>query len=233
MRRQRYRKVQKPTQNLDSFLDILTNTVGVLTFISLFVTLVAVESSTIVRTPLVSDSNKSAVFFEARNNEITDLEDELVDPKIDALFASLPTCHKPDRPYNYDSYLYDYYLDKLRQYQRCLTEKVEIINSFEVETTFYNVSFVDLDSLMYEPLENVAGESPSQLNATSSQFRQKLSQLNPNETYIAFIVRPDSFQAFRRAREIAWQAGFDVGWEPSTFDNPLVFGSGGRTVGVQ
>ena len=39
-----------PSQNLDSFLDVLTNTVGVLMLVGLFISLVAVDSATIVPT---------------------------------------------------------------------------------------------------------------------------------------------------------------------------------------
>ena len=43
MSRRRIRENNAPSQNLDSFLDILTNTVGLLMFIGLFISLLAVE----------------------------------------------------------------------------------------------------------------------------------------------------------------------------------------------
>lgn len=70
MRRRQHKQHNPPTQNLDSFLDVLTNTVGVLMFVSLFVSLVAVESATIVRTPLVSSTQKTPQFFEIRGNRV-------------------------------------------------------------------------------------------------------------------------------------------------------------------
>jgi len=68
---------------------------------------------------------------------------------------------------------------------------------------------------------------------TNSSFINTLKQLNPDVNYIAFIVRPDSFETFRVAREKAWSIGYEVGWEPFAQDKILVFGSGGRSVGVQ
>ena len=47
------------------------------------------------------------------------------------------------------------------------------------------------------------------------------------------MVSPDSFDAFRVARQKAWSLGFEVGWEPISQDRILVFGSGGRSIGVQ
>ena len=50
------------------------------------------------------------------------------------------------------------------------------------------------------------------------------------------VVKADSYEAFRAAREVAWKQGFDVGWEPQTVDTELAFnvlGSGGRAVNIQ
>ena len=75
MRTRRRRHNSKPDQNLDSFLDILTNTVGVLMFIGLFISLLAVETGTVIRTPLQSQTRKIGKFFEVRNNQVFYLSD--------------------------------------------------------------------------------------------------------------------------------------------------------------
>lgn len=59
----KYNRSSLPIGNLDSFLDIMTNTVGVLMFVSLFITLVAVQSGTTIRTPLVSQTEKNLIFL--------------------------------------------------------------------------------------------------------------------------------------------------------------------------
>ncbi|MFM6041337.1 MAG: hypothetical protein ACKPCC_01790, partial [Dolichospermum sp.] len=103
------------------------------------------------------------------------------------------------------------------------------------ETKYYEIELVDLKSLSwrYNPKSSNNGESGIELNRSNSEYRNILSKLETDQDYVAFLVRPDSFATFRQAREIAWKAGFDVGWEPQTPENPIVFGSGGRTVGVQ
>ncbi|CCQ61967.1 hypothetical protein [Crocosphaera watsonii] len=98
MRTRRYRQLNSPSQNLDSFLDILTNTVGVLMFISLFITVVAVESSTIVTTPLVSNTEKKPRFFEVRNNKIYYIDDEEVDRQIAILTKIYQNVLSPKYP---------------------------------------------------------------------------------------------------------------------------------------
>ncbi len=87
MRKRRTRKPSPLNQNLDSFLDTLTNTVGVLMFVSLFISLIAVQSSktrtVIVQTPLVTDTNKKPRFFEIRANKVIYIDDKQVDRQIE------------------------------------------------------------------------------------------------------------------------------------------------------
>ena len=235
MRRRRLRNKNYPSQNLDSFLDILTNTVGVLMFIGLFVSLLAVEAGTIIRTPLVSKSNKIAHFFEIRNNQVFYLDYPKVDYKIDKLLKKLPKCYPPNIPESVNSYLYDYdfYLEKIQKYQTCWSKRHAQLRRFYVNTGYYVVSFIDGDSLKYEPISTATGDDKQELRANISRFNEILKQLDPSINYLAFIVRPDSFATFRVAREKAWQQGFDVGWEPFPQNSILVFGSGGRSIGVQ
>lgn len=233
MKRKRARKSRQAVTNLDSFLDVMTNLVGVLMFISLFVSLVAVEAGTVVRTPLVSSSNKSPRFFEIREGKVTYIDYEAIENEMAKFFDSLPKCDQPEKPDNFNYGYSDYYLQQLDLFQKCLNNKSQLIKAFKARTNYYQVSFVDLDATLYEPLENVEGESLVELQRSYSDFNQKLTELNPETDYLAFVVRPDSFDAFRRVREIARRAGFDVGWEPSSFDTPIIFGSAGRSVGVQ
>ncbi|MGK7930158.1 MAG: hypothetical protein AB4041_01825 [Microcystaceae cyanobacterium] len=230
MRNRRYRKPSLPTQNLDSFLDILTNTVGVLMFITLFITLLAVESSNVVRTPLRSNSNKQPRFFEVRGNRITYIDDTAVESQ---LTRSLPTCEPPEVPDVLDSYNYQYYANQVEIYQNCRLSLLQQLQNFRGQTSHYTARFLELGSLLYEPIDKESGETPKDIKQAESEFNRVLGTLNPQNDYLAFIVRPDSFSAFRTARKEADQLGFDVGWEPFTQETPIVFGSGGRTIGVQ
>ncbi|MDJ0508706.1 MAG: hypothetical protein QNJ64_05575 [Crocosphaera sp.] len=233
MRNRRYRKLNTPNQNLDSFLDILTNTVGVLMFISLFITVVAVESSTIVTTPLVSETQKKPRFFEVRNSKISYINDEEIDRQIAILTKNLPQCSVPELPGNIETYNYQYYLSLLKDYENCRLQTIQSFRGFKGETKHYKVKFYDLDALIYEPLTPETGESYKTIAQTDSDFNQNLEKFDPKTDYLAFLVRPDSFSAFRVARKQAWKAGYNVGWEPLKQETPIVFGSNGRSVGVQ
>ncbi|MBD2359395.1 hypothetical protein H6G41_33270 [Tolypothrix sp. FACHB-123] len=233
MRRKRSFKSHRPQQNLDSFLDILTNTVGVLMFISLFITLVAAQSSTIVRTPLVSQSDKKVNFFEIRGNRVIYLDNKSATQQLKDFVGNLPTCVEPSYSSSFlDSYAY---IDELRNYQNCLTNKIQQLKDFRAETKNYEIELVDLESMSwkYNPKSNTGGELAIDLVKPDSEYQKTLAQLDLQQDYLAFLVRPDSFAAFRQARQIAWKAGFDVGWEPQTSDGEIIFGSGGRKIGVQ
>lgn len=231
MRRKRSFKSHRPQQNLDSFLDILTNTVGVLMFISLFITLVAVQSSTIVRTPLVNQSDKRANFFEIRGNRVIYLDNKSATQQIEDFISNLPTCVEPSSSY-LDTYSY---LDELRSYNNCVAEKIQQLKNFRAETKNYEIELVSLKSMSwkYSPKSTTRGESGTELAQPNSEYQKILAQLDLQKDYLAFLVRPDSFSTFRQARQIAWKAGFDVGWEPQTPESEIIFGSGGRAVGVQ
>jgi hypothetical protein len=231
MKRKRYFLSQRPQQNLDSFLDILTNTVGVLMFMSLFITLVAVQSSTIVRTPLAKETDKKPKFFEISGNRVIYLDNESANQQIQEFLGNLPTCVEP----SYISGFVDSYIDELRNYQSCIQDKSQQLKEFRVETKNYEVELFDLDAgaWQYNPKSVNSGESDQELTQVNSEYRTTLSQFAPEKDYLAFLVRPDSFATFRQVREIAWKAGFDVGWEPKTLDSPIIFSSQGRSVGVQ
>ncbi len=234
MRSRRQRKNNNPRPNLDSFLDILTNTVGVLMFIGLFVSLLAVEAGTIIRTPLVSGTRKSPKFFEVRDNAIFYLSDPQLESRIEETIVTLPNCNPPNLPAdNIPSNLYNFYRQEQLQYERCVNNRNLRLQNFYYDNGDYIVTFTDRGSLKYEPNVSAQGETVQDLRDNNSQFNQILEQSDPSLNYVAFIVRPDSFATFRAARQKAWNSGYEIGWEPFADDRVLVFGSGGRAVGVQ
>ncbi|MGK7934472.1 MAG: hypothetical protein AB4206_01475 [Xenococcaceae cyanobacterium] len=235
MRNRNRRRVNHPAQNLDSFLDILTNTVGVLMFISLFVTLIASEADSIVQTPLSSETEKVPRFFEIRDNKIAYIDDEKVGKDIEEITGNLPACHRPETPDRPDLFDRQNYVGHLRDYRSCLRSRAQRIANFQTQTEHYNVRMINAStfSLIYEPITDNEGESKEELVLPQSSYLQVLEKLDPKKDYLAFIVRPDSFSSFRVAREEAWAKGFDVGWEPHKTERPIIFGSGGRAIGVQ
>jgi hypothetical protein len=236
MRHRRQRNSYHPAQNLDSFLDILTNTVGVLMFISLFVSLLAVEAGTIIRTPLRSPTKKEPKFFEVRNNQVFYLNDPQLNSEINQMLAAIPNCVKPEVPENIPNHLSNYYLEEVEKYSKCINNRNLYFESFYYDNAAYIVTFTPEGSLKYQAQPSAQGDTIQKIKNNQSDLEKILTQLNPDANYIAFVVRPDSFSAFRTARQKAWNLGYEVGWEPFSQNKTLVFaffGSGGRTIGVQ
>ena len=236
MRSRARRRTANTSQNLDSFLDILTNTVGVLMFISLFVTLIATGSSpktrVTIQTPLSSPTEKESLWFEINDNKVSYLDLRQVREREIELSGNLPNCNKPGAGSSFS---------RQNIYESCLLSILGRQSNFRTNTQNYEVRAVDRGvSLQFEPISPEVGETTSQLIAPGSNFKQVLSQNNSQKDYLVFIVRPDSFEAFRTARQQAWDAGYEVGWEPHPQDSPIkirtIIGSelpGGKSIGVQ
>jgi hypothetical protein len=238
MKTRRTRKLDRLNQNLDSFLDTLTNTVGVLMFVSLFVSLIAVQAGktrTTVVTPLVTETNKKPRFFELAANKVTYIDDASIDRQIEKVLGE-SSCRKPQEPAtNEDMIAYNDYMLDVREYQLCLSNQAERLTRFRPSTPYYQARLVDrkASAWLYEPVKDKQGEAIANLAKKNSEFNLVLAKLDPSEDYLAMIVRPDSFEAFRQARELAWKQGFKVGWEPQNSGVPIIFGSGGRNIGIQ
>jgi hypothetical protein len=58
------------------------------------------------------------------------------------------------------------------------------------------------------------GETWEQAQLANSAFRQVLASASPAEFCVVFVVWHDSFATYRSARTVAWDGGFEVGWEP-------------------
>ena len=240
MRSRARRRQNNVSQNLDSFLDILTNTVGVLMFISLFVTLIATGSrpktQVTIQTPLSTPTKKESLWFEIKNNRVSHLNLRQVRKKELELSGNLPNCNKPQA----QGSAADILLGQ-SNYQSCLSSILGRQSNFRASTKNYEVRAVDNGvSLVFEPVSGNIGEKTDKLRAADSQFKQVLAKFNPNKDYLVFIVRPDSFEAFRTARKQAWAEGYEVGWEPHPQDTPIrirtILGSelpGGKSIGVQ
>jgi hypothetical protein len=202
-------------QNLDSFLDILTNTVGVMVFVLLFVTLAAADASVLVRTPLHTSTEKAAVVFEVRGDRVVYLDDDEADRAIAELYRSLP---------------------KVSIYNiRSITQR---IYNFEATAGNYQVDVVGSLlsgslSTRYRIRSEIVGNRIGGLRDPAAEFQQVLSRLQADSAFVSFLVRPDGFGAFRTAREIAIKRGFEYGWEPFEADREIIFGSRGRQLGVQ
>lgn len=214
MRRPQRARGRAVPGNLDSFLDTLTNTVGVMIFVLLFVTLSAADATILVKTPLRTDTQKEEIFFEVRGNRVARLDSNAGASNFGRFMEGLP------RPSLWN-----------------LAYVVERVYGYSGDTENHTVSVVGnvmsgRVGLAYRMKEQ-AGDTLKALRRADSRFQRILAHADTSRQFVAFIVREDGFEAFREARKQATARGFQSGWEPVQRSSDIVFGSGGRTVGVQ
>ena len=86
---------------------------------------------------------------------------------------------------------------------------------FRPTTDFY--AMLDLE-VAERP--GIVGDSIHQLDA-NSRYAAALSELSPDEAWLAFAVDSASVDVFRRAREMAIASGFATGFDLLSFEFPL------------
>ena len=67
-------------------------------------------------------------------------------------------------------------------------------------------------------LPGAKGESITTISNPMRSFIQKLKSESPQEKYLYFFVHGNSYGIFLKAREIAWEHGYTVGWAPNEAD---------------
>jgi len=94
-----------------------------------------------------------------------------------------------------------------------------------------NVAFRDVD-LHAVRKPGKTGENAQAAVRSSSRFYQILRSVSPDTHVVRFLVYPDSFDAFRTIRGIAFQKKFRVGWELVQNGDPIRLGRGGGRIGI-
>jgi len=80
--------------------------------------------------------------------------------------------------------------------------------------------------VIVEPKPGARGETVEEIRRPDSRFRAALARWSPRQRCVNFGVWPDSYAEFRQAREIAWKAGYDVGWVPMHYGERAELGKG-------
>jgi hypothetical protein len=222
------------TSQLDIFLDVLMNSVGIFMLIAMILALqINVAQRLILQVNRSPKENKKAYFFEIRDNEIIDLTEtrELVNQRIDQLYVRQAACS----------------LEPFEEYQTCLNEVINEFETFQVQTASYQVQ-VDWEkgNFLYQPIDSNVSSSEQQgdvqkvtfvADDDDSEFTSYLenNQINPEEYYLVFITRPSGFSTYSEVRDIAVNNNYEVGWEPYPYRQPIIFSASGegRQVGVQ
>ncbi len=202
-------KDQGASVNLDSFLDIMTCLVGVLILIIIMTGLDAAQIRVLIPTPMEYDTDKRPIFIEARNNELfrVPLEDLQVMAE-----------------------------DGLREISRAAggnTERVlQMMNETQLGTEEYEIdlTYFMVGQFAVRPVAGVSGYPLDDWEREGPRdwYGSILASIDVEEEMIAFLVRDDSFDVFKRARHLAWHEDVDVAYELLDVHELIRFGMMGH-----
>ena len=71
------------------------------------------------------------------------------------------------------------------------------------------------------------GDSLDAALKTGSKFHKQIGTVDPSTHVVRFLVYPDSFDAFRKLRAVAFQKKFEVGWQIQKNGEIIRLGRGG------
>jgi len=232
------RRKNEETLALDSLLDILSNVVGVMVLITVITVLNTNNIQIRLGTPKSRDASESAerIYFEVRGNRINVIDEAEINAVV-------------------DDFRVNKNLLNLRAARLATT-----INRANLQSNHYKIRTVAQEGELVKILEQrdtPTGERIGEFSQPNSAYAEILKTLDPEKNYLFFIVRADSFEAFRAARTMAREFPYGVsfessdptqfpttpptapssemqtGWFPMTVGQPLQFGASGLGGQVQ
>ncbi len=205
-----------PSMDLSSFQDIMTCILGILILIILLTGIDASQIVVLVATPRQASTadDRRPVLFECRKNQIFPIDRQAVEKACEERAAKI-------------------YADVNGNE----TEFLKAATAAFVHMDAYRIDFglsMTGTYLLY-PVETAKGFQFTNFKEeqTSSWFASELAKHDPERDFICLFVRPDSFEAFQRARAVAWLKGFSIACELLQPKEPVKLGVGGNRVLAQ
>ncbi|HOU22578.1 MAG: hypothetical protein KBC66_02815 [Kiritimatiellae bacterium] len=206
---------QGPAMDLSSFTDIMTCILGILVLIILLTGIDASQITVLVATPKESRADdKSAVFFECRNNQLFEISIEKMKKAIDAKTEEL----RQQTAGNETEFLKNAAQTTLELDGHRLDYTYALMGRY--------VLLPDFDAAGYQ-FERYLEETDAMW------YGSRLAQIDPQMQFLCFFVRPDSFKVFQQARALAWLRNINVACELQDEKNPIMIGPGGERMYMQ
>jgi len=190
----------------DSFLDVMTNALGVMVLVAVATVLQAGGAKVYLGTPVVHDPPHGAkrVLYECRDQHVVRVDEDMLDRILEnELLLGFPDGRS-----------------SLGESNRYLEEN-------DVGTEHHRIRLVRGGKEVRQR-DGPQGESIAEVMKPGSSFRKSVQSLDPRRRFAFFVVHSDSFDAFQVARRIARKRGLEVGWEPHETGAPIKFGQRGR-----
>ena len=193
--------------NLDSMVDIVSNNVGILVILAVFMAMFSLldkneqtpekeqsfENIEKIKIPWSHPSQKNKLLFLLRNNHILYLDRALVFQNLKKHLSNKNT----------------------------LPKQISL-NQYSIKLTTGNRHAYCLEFL---PSPG-AGQWWHQLSQSDGLLQSLMDKYHPVENYFFFWVDSKSFDLFREIRKSLWKHRFEVGWKPVRSDSVLRYCSG-------
>lgn len=187
----RPKKKSIPTLNIITFCDIIT-----VSMVSMFMVLIividqAMKTPVVRPIPLALATTNAPVYFECRSNQVFYIDrQELLETRTKVLNELRSKGTKPE-------------------------DLLQTAMQQEIGNRFYRFdnSFLMMGIMALIPRDGVPGVPIEDMEKPGSDFQKILGQLNPNSHYVVYLVRDDSFPAYRKVRELTVRRSLLSGWE--------------------
>jgi hypothetical protein len=218
----RPRRSRKNTDdmNLDSLMDVLSCSVGVMLFIVIFAVIEAKGTNVLVYSPPLSrepPDNSSRILALCVEGKVRILDagtalQQLIGDVVQLTYEGVPGFVSRANRKNVSDGNFSYRL----------VYRDESYGEFRRKRVI---------SLRVDEKPGVHGDSSDDLVSAVSVFERALAGFDREEHWLAFGVDADSVEVFREARAIAMEKGFATGWDPIEIEFPyeeVVLGGGSR-----
>ena len=193
--------------NLDSLVDIVSNNVGILVILAVFMamfSLLEINEQVISKTqstenieklkiPWSHVSQKNILLIFLRSNRLLYLDRTLVYQRLKKYLSGIEPLPKHVN-----------------------------LDQFSIELT---VGGGHAHCLKFLPSPR-AGQWWHQFSKSNGLMQKLMKKYPPEENYFFFWVDPNSFEMFREIRRFFWEQHFEVGWKPISIETPLRYCSG-------
>ncbi len=224
----RRRREDSDPVSLDSFVDIVTNTLGLLILVTALVLVGNRGMRVSLPAPVMKPpaEGKERVIFECRLQRVVPLSTERANGIADEFWNKF-------RREDHDR----------RELKEIFERRVEELNESDMPTTEYHRYRWDAElvrspfgyylrsSMVVTPNKKDSGDRVSSLLGSDCEFVRQLDELDPEKHWLFIITRSDSFDVMRVVRRIAEEKGFEVGWHPMENGKEIVFSEGGSQGG--
>lgn len=187
----RPKKKSIPTLNIITFCDIITVSMVAMFMVLIIVIDIAMRTPTLRPIPLALSTTNAPVYFECRSNQVFYIDRQ-----------ELTTIR-------------DQQLSELKAKATKQEDLLQTAMQQDIGNRFYRFdnSFLMMGIMALHPREEVAGVPEYTLDNPTNDFLAVLGRLKPEQHYVVYLVRDDSFPAYRKVRDAAARRGLLNGWE--------------------